>query len=105
MASSFDRLGYHALMFCAGTRCSAGYDFTALGDELGAITPQDHLLVVYAFRYRFLGAKHTYFTPWLSELAWFAGWPASRWWRHLMSFPFPLGKNRVLNVLFVCERI
>lgn len=87
MSGSLDCLGDHTLMVCAGSCSTARYDFTALRDELGAISSQDHLFVVYAFCNWLLGAKHANFAPWLSELARFSagGWPASGWWRHLLS--------------------
>jgi hypothetical protein len=66
----------------AGSGYSSRHDFAALRDELGAVSAKDHLLVVDACCYRFLSAKHTHFAPWLAELIWFAGWPATRWWRH-----------------------
>src|SRR5581483_6136478 len=66
MARALDGLRHHALMFGAGSGRTTRDDLTALGDELGAIAAQNHLLVVYAGG--LVHAKHTDFTPGLTEL-------------------------------------
>ena len=63
-------LRYHALMTRAGAGNSARDNFAALGDELGAEPPQDHLFVI--DECRFIYAKHTNFATWFAKLAWLA---------------------------------
>ena len=70
MASPLYSLHDHALMAGAGTGDPTGNDLTALGHELGTITPQNHLFII--DECRFVHAKHTDFATGFTKLAWLA---------------------------------
>jgi len=95
LAGSFNSLGNHALVMGACAGCASWDNLASLGYELGSISPQNHLLIVHAFGNGLFCAKHTDFATWFPELTRFAGRPATRWWRHLLSFPFSMYRSRV----------
>ena len=70
MACPLYSLHDHALMAGAGAGDPAGNDLAALGNELGAKAPQNHLFIIYECR--FVHAKHADFATWFTKLAWLA---------------------------------
>ena len=70
MPRPLNSLGHHALMARAGPGYSPRNNLPTLGNELGAESPEDHLLVIYESR--FVYTEHTDFATWFTKLTWLA---------------------------------